>query len=214
MVATNGDHQASVTWTAPADDGHSPITGYTVTSSPGGQDRHGRSARPRRPPSPGSTNGTSYTFTVKATNAVGQGPASAPSNAVTPAALLSQTITFAKPANQTLLASPLTVSATASSGLTVTLTSTTTAVCTVTGFSITLLTAGTCSITATQPGDAVYKAANPVTRSFTVSQASQTDHLRQAGQPDPAGLAPDGQRDRQLGPDRDPHLDHHARCAR
>ncbi len=86
----------------------------------------------------------------------------------------SQTITFAKPANQTLLASPLTVSATASSGLTVTLTSTTTAVCTVSGFSITLLTAGTCSITATQPGDAVYKAANPVTRSFSVTKAPQT----------------------------------------
>ncbi len=32
----------------------------------------------------GLTNGTSYTFTVSATNAIGTGPASATSNAVTP----------------------------------------------------------------------------------------------------------------------------------
>ena len=32
----------------------------------------------------GLTNGTSYTFTVSATNANGTGPASSPSNAVTP----------------------------------------------------------------------------------------------------------------------------------
>ena len=122
----------------------------------------------------GLTNGTSYTFTVKAVNLIGTGPASTPSNAVTPAVPLSQTITFAKPANQTLPAAPLTVSATASSGLTVILASTTTGVCTVSNFTISFLAAGSCTITANQPGSPDYKPAAVVTRSFTVSQASQT----------------------------------------
>jgi hypothetical protein len=70
-----------VTFTAPASDGGSPITGYTVTSSPGGITGTGGS-------SPitvsGLTTGTSYTFTVRATNAVGTGPASAASNSIVP----------------------------------------------------------------------------------------------------------------------------------
>lgn len=73
---------ASVTFTAPADLGiPAVITGYTVTSSPGGLTGTGAS-------SPitvsGLTTGTAYTFTVTATNASGTGPASAASNSVTP----------------------------------------------------------------------------------------------------------------------------------
>jgi len=83
-AATAGDTTASVTFTAPASDGGSPITGYTVTSAPGGITVAGLT-------SPltvtGLTNGTAYTFTVAATNAIGVGPASTASNSVTPSGL-------------------------------------------------------------------------------------------------------------------------------
>ena len=82
-TATEGDGEASVTFTAPANTGGAPITGYTVTSSPGGITETGTS-------SPivvsGLTNGTAYTFTVTATTSAGTGAASGPSNHVTPVA--------------------------------------------------------------------------------------------------------------------------------
>jgi len=82
-IATAGDAQASVAFTAPASNGGSAITAYTVASNPGGLTVTGAS-------SPitvsGLTNGTAYTFTVTATNSVGTGAASAASNSVTPSA--------------------------------------------------------------------------------------------------------------------------------
>ena len=81
-TVTGGNGQASVAFTAPASNGGSAITGYTVTSSPGGFTATGTSAPITVT---GLTNGTAYTFTVKATNANGTGANSAASSSVTPA---------------------------------------------------------------------------------------------------------------------------------
>ena len=68
MTGTPGDGQVSVSFTPPASNGGSAITGYTVTAQPGSITVPGTS-------SPivvaGLANGQAYTFTVTATNAFG-----------------------------------------------------------------------------------------------------------------------------------------------
>ena len=83
VTAAPGNQKAVVSWSAPSSDGFTPITQYSITSTPptttlqaAGTDTQAMVT--------GLTNGTSYTFSITATNAAGTGPA-ATSNAVSPA---------------------------------------------------------------------------------------------------------------------------------
>jgi hypothetical protein len=81
VLVTPGDTQASVSFTAPSNNGGSAITNYIVTANPGALTAQGTS-------SPitvtGLVNGTAYTFTVVAVNAVGNSASSAVSSSATP----------------------------------------------------------------------------------------------------------------------------------
>jgi hypothetical protein len=90
VSAFAGNAQSTVSWSASGSNGGSPITNYVVTpfvhgvAQPSTTVGNVTTAR-----IVGLVNGTSYTFKVAATNAVGTGAQSAESNAVTPTAPVS-----------------------------------------------------------------------------------------------------------------------------
>jgi fibronectin type 3 domain-containing protein len=85
VTAVAGNAQATVSWKAPASNGGSSITSYTVTSVPADQTATASGSATSVTVS-SLTNGTSYRFYVTATNSSGTSAASASSGPVTPAA--------------------------------------------------------------------------------------------------------------------------------
>jgi hypothetical protein len=83
VSAVAGYASAAVSWAAPYFTGYSAITQYTVTSYPGYNTCTWTSG-PLACAVSSLVNGTSYTFTVTATNGSGTGAASTPSLSVTP----------------------------------------------------------------------------------------------------------------------------------
>jgi hypothetical protein len=88
VTAVPGPGLVTVGWSAPAWDGGSGVTAYTVTVYRGSLLAQvvtvGGSPTPEATVIGGLTNGTLYTFYVSATNQVGTGPASLPSSKVAP----------------------------------------------------------------------------------------------------------------------------------
>ena len=83
-ATATGATTATVTFTAPANDGGAAIISYTATSSPGGITGTLSQAGSGTITVSGLTTGTAYTFTVTATNAAGTSAPSAASNSITP----------------------------------------------------------------------------------------------------------------------------------
>jgi hypothetical protein len=88
VSAIGGDGNAAVQWDPPLSDGGSPVTGYELVVSPGGVAHELGNVESFVVP--GLTNGTEYTFSVRARNVNGYGPFSAASNVAIPRALCAE----------------------------------------------------------------------------------------------------------------------------
>ncbi len=82
-ATATGATTATVSFSAPVNNNGRPITSYTAVSSPGNITGSVSQSGSGTITVSGLTAGTSYTFTVYATNAIGDSPSSSPSNSIT-----------------------------------------------------------------------------------------------------------------------------------
>jgi sulfite exporter TauE/SafE len=117
LTTVSGNSQVTVGWTAPLSSGASPITSYTARATQDTSKTCTWTTGPLSCTVTGLTNGTSYTFVVRAVSAVGPGPFSATSLAVAPAGRpgVPLNVTVSQP-NKTTLNALISWSAPASNG--------------------------------------------------------------------------------------------------
>ncbi|TNM63221.1 hypothetical protein FHN55_15345 [Streptomyces sp. NP160] len=192
VAATAGNASANLTWTAPADNGGAAITGYTVTSTPGSLTCTSTTTACTVS---GLTNGTAYTFRVKATNSAGTSNFSVASASVSPVApppsagpsLLAQQITTTAPATLALTSRTAALNAVASGAGKLTYSTSSAGVCTVDASGVvSAVKAGTCTITITAAAAATHSAATKnvditITAEQTVTAALPAGPQRFAG---------------------------------
>lgn len=85
LQAAGGDAQVQLSWQAPADDGGAPVTGYTLYRDSGSGYAPIGSVATTTYTDTAVSNGTTYQYTVSASNSVGEGPQTSPVSA-TPSA--------------------------------------------------------------------------------------------------------------------------------
>ncbi len=119
VSATAGYSSASLSWAAPSG---GPVTTYTITPYIGSTAQTPVTVTGNPAPTTGSvsglTNGTSYTFTVTASDPAGAGAASAPSNAVTPSASIAHVTSVTPSSGATTVSVSVAPTATFSSAVT------------------------------------------------------------------------------------------------
>lgn len=185
VSASMATSSALVTWTAPTPVTGVTITGYTATASPGGQScTLASSATTLGCTIPGLTASTSYTFSVYASSAGGNGP-SATDTASSTAISSSTTALISSPLSPQNLNTRVTFTATVTSGATGTVNfkngSTTITGCGTqvvsSGFatcSTSALPAGTNSVTGVYSGDTNYSGSTSSTLNYVISSTTLT----------------------------------------
>ncbi len=160
VAATPGDGQASVTWSA-APDGGSPVTGYTATATPGGASCQAATSSCTIS---GLTNGSDYQITVRATNTLGTGPASAPVT-VRPTATPLPKQTVKKPPAKLKKGKTAKLARTTAQGTKVTWKTSTKKICKVKKSKVTAKKKGKCKLSANAPATPSFTA---FTKRYTI----------------------------------------------